>query len=305
MELTQIRYFLTVARLQNLRRASEVLRVSPPALSKSIRAMESHVGYPLFERVGRQIMINSRGVLLQERLQPLFEQVESVLKDESGPAPVDQIRIGGFEVFSTHFLKILDDLPWKGVRLSLHELGPGELEKAIRERQIDFGITYLPIPDPELDHLKISSIEMGVYKRAGSFVGAKQSDLPFVVPIHPISGSPTRVRGLDGWPDDAYPRKVSYRVTLLESAFELVRQGRAVGYFPRFLAELHNAKVRPEFKMERHPSIYGSRTCVTEVFLVKRRAEEESPQMKQFARGVRKLTASSSPRSASPARSSP
>ena len=58
-----------------------------------------------------------------------------------------------------------------------------------------------------------------------------------MVPALPITGSPTLVRGLDGWPEDAYERHVKYEVTLMESALELCRQGRVAGYFPRFIVE--------------------------------------------------------------------
>jgi DNA-binding transcriptional LysR family regulator len=70
-------------------------------------------------------------------------------------------------------------------------------------------------------------------------------ELEFAAPVGPIIGSPIRAQGLDGWPDDTVPRRVTYRITHTESALELCRQGRAVAYFPSFVIKLHNAQAKP------------------------------------------------------------
>jgi DNA-binding transcriptional LysR family regulator len=108
-----------------------------------------------------------------------------------------------------------------------------------------------------------------------------------VVPVTPIFGAPSRVKGLDGWPDDAYPRKIKYQVTLMESALELCRQGGVAGYFPTFIVDEHNGRLLPEYRLARHPSPYADRKCYTDVFLVKRKSDEETAVMKQLAKAIR------------------
>ncbi|MCC6137860.1 MAG: LysR family transcriptional regulator, partial [Bdellovibrionaceae bacterium] len=149
---------------------------------------------------------------------------------------------------------------------------------------IDFGITYMPIPDPDLDFLKVTSIEMGVYVLKNAFKGVRQQDLPYVVPVMPLQGVPTKVRGLDGWPEDAYKRKVLHQVTLLESALELCRQGRVAGYFPTFIASEHNKRVREELKLERRRIPNNTRVCTSDVFIVKRKSSQESVLIKKVAK---------------------
>jgi DNA-binding transcriptional LysR family regulator len=209
---------------------------------------------------------------------------ESLQTDMSRPKSV---RIGTFEVFATYFLTFLDRLEWKNHSLELHELLPGEVERYISEGSVDYGITYLPIADSTLDFLKITSIEMGVFVLKGAFEGVPQVELPYVVPVMPLQGIPTKVRGLDGWPENAYQRKILHRVTLLESALELCRQGRVAGYFPLFIVNEHNRRVRPEFQLERRRSPYTNRVCKQDVFLVKRRSDDESALLKQLAKAVR------------------
>jgi DNA-binding transcriptional LysR family regulator len=288
MNIKRLEYFLVLGQTGNLRKAGEMLNVTAPALSKAMRVLEDETGAKLWIRDGRKIILTDSGKRLLKKVPALIEDVKSVLESltskNDGPQP---IRIGTFEVFSTYFLKFLDRLDWNDHALELHELLPGEVEKHVVAGDVDLGITYLPIAHPDLDFLKVSSIEMGVFTRQGAFKGVPQMELPFVVPVSPLQGVPTKARGLDGWPEDAYRRKVLHRVTLLESALELCRQGRVAGYFPVFIANEHNARVKDEFRLERRKTPYAGRVCRADVFLVKRKSDEESVVAKQIAKAVR------------------
>lgn len=288
MNISRLEYFLVLARLGNLHRASEMLRISSSALSKAMKVLEQEFETSLWMRDGRKIILTDKGKLLLLKVPQLMESVralkQSLHLSEGGPKP---IRIGTFEVFSTYFLSFLDKVQWNDQKLELHELLPGEIEKYIMLGELDLGITYLPEPDPKLDFMKVTSIEMGVYTRQGAFSELPQKELPFVVPAIPLQGLPTRVKGLDGWPDDAYERRVLHRVTLLESALELCRQGRAAGYFPSFIVREHNNRFREELLLERRKSPYTNRVCKADVFLVKRKSFEESAVVRQLAKAIR------------------
>jgi len=277
-----------LANTGNIRRASEILRISPAALSKAMKTLEEELDIPLWIKDGRRIILTDSGKALLRRAPRLLQEFQNI-RDEihqnlERPKP---IRIGTFEVFSTYFLKFLDLLEWDNHQLELHELLPGEVEKYLISGDIDYGITYMPVPSPDLDFLKVSSIEMGVFVKNGAFKNTAQPDLPFVIPVMPIQGVPTKARGLDGWPDDAYERNVTNRVTLMESALELCRQGRVAGYFPAFVVEEHNRQVIQKLRLERKNSPYKGRTCRSDVFLVKRKSQSEDTVVKQLAKALR------------------
>jgi len=292
MNFRRLEYFMVLAQTGNMKRAGEILRVSPPALSKAMRVLEEETGTRLWIRDGRRAILTDAGKRLLKRAPALVEEtralIESLKSDADAPRT---IRIGTFEVFSTYFLRFLDHLDWTNHALELHELLPGEVERHIAEGSLDVGITYLPVPSPELDFIRVTSIEMGVFARKGALKGLVQPDLPFVIPVTPLQSMPTKVRGLDGWPEDAYRRKIAHRVTLLESALEICRQGRAAGYFPVFIAKEHNRRVRPEFQLERRRSPYEGRVCRADVFLVKRKSDEESASLRALARAIRSICA--------------
>ncbi|SDX89852.1 LysR family transcriptional regulator [Paenibacillus sp. CF384] len=76
MELTQLEYFLAVARMEHLTKASENLSVTQPALSHSISKLEAELGVPLFERKGRNLQINRYGTMFAKRVEKILKEVE-------------------------------------------------------------------------------------------------------------------------------------------------------------------------------------------------------------------------------------
>ena len=59
MELLQLHYFQTVARMEHMTKAAKELRIAQPALSKTIARLEEDLGVQLFDRQNRQIKLNS------------------------------------------------------------------------------------------------------------------------------------------------------------------------------------------------------------------------------------------------------
>lgn len=291
MDLIKAKYFLKIVDTGSMTRAADILNISPSALSKATQSLQNELGLKLIMHSGKNILITSYGQTFASEVRKILRDVE-LMKERlhTQAQPTSQIRIATFEVFLTYFLSVLNDLPWSEQSLVLHDGLPGEIETAVAEQKVDFGITYQPVPLPEIDLLKITSVEMGVFTNPTAFRNIAQPDLPFVVPVAPLGRTPpSRLRGLDGWPADAYDRKVKFEVTLMESALELVRQGRAAGYFPKFVVTEHNRKHKSEFQLVRRRSPFIGRICTTDVYLIKRRRDEESAILKQIARQLRKL----------------
>lgn len=291
MNLRRLEYFVTLAQTGNLRKAAELSNISAPALSKAMRVLEDELEVSLWVRDGRRIIMTDSGKALLKKAPQLMNDLKNLRESLLKTSEVStNVRIGTFEVFSTYFLSFMNSLKWNEHQLELHELLPGEVERYVAQGDIDYGITYMPVSIPDVDFIKAAKIEMGVFTRTGSFKGVAQTDLPFVVPILPLQGVPTKVRGLDGWPEDAYRRNILHQVTLLESALELCRQGRCAGYFPVFIAEAHNRQVKAQFALERRPTPFPGRTCFADVYIVKRKSTPENGVVRQLAKALRALS---------------
>jgi DNA-binding transcriptional LysR family regulator len=288
MDLNRLRYFCVIAETGSLRRAADLLRVSAPALSKAVKLLEAETGKKLIAPSGRGIVITDPGRALAERARGILRGVDELRGGLAARADAGRpVRIGSFEVFTTYFLGPLLRAHLPDVPAMIHDLTPGILEKALVDRQVDLGVTYVPVPSAELEHVAVAPIEMGIYARRGAFDHEPFPRIPFAVPITPLAGSPDRIRGLDGWPDDAVPRNVKFQVTLMESALELCRQGLAAAYLPRFVVRLHNLRVRDAFKLHPLRAPPGARASRQHVYLVRRRTELEGAVFRKVAKALR------------------
>ncbi|MEM7646915.1 MAG: LysR family transcriptional regulator, partial [Pseudomonadota bacterium] len=238
MDINKLHYFCTVAQTGSLTQASELLHISQPALSKAIKKLEEELGESLILASGRGIVVTDFGHLLAEKSQGLIREIEN-LRDLAKRPRSRALRIATFEVFSTYFMSDLVSRELPGRPLEVHEKVPGEIEQALVKRQCDLGITYLPVPHPHLDVLKVGRLKMSIFGTS-KWASKHFDDFEFVIPNTPVEGTPTKAKGLDGWPDNTIPRKSSYQVTMLESALQLCGLGLCVGYFPDFIVQLYN-----------------------------------------------------------------
>lgn len=78
MELKTLRYFLAVAREENMTRAAELLHVTQPTLSKSLRSLEDALGKKLFIRHSFHIELTEEGVLLRKRAEDLVSMADKI-----------------------------------------------------------------------------------------------------------------------------------------------------------------------------------------------------------------------------------
>ena len=58
MDTSTLRYFTVVAETQHMNRAAQLLNITQPSLSTSIKRLEAEIGYQLFDRSGRGIQLN-------------------------------------------------------------------------------------------------------------------------------------------------------------------------------------------------------------------------------------------------------
>lgn len=81
MELQQLKYFCTIAECENLTKAAQKLHVSQPSLSRSLHALEDELGTPLFDRVGRNIVLNNAGRVALNRILAVLDSADSVQRE--------------------------------------------------------------------------------------------------------------------------------------------------------------------------------------------------------------------------------
>lgn len=278
MEITRLRYFCALAETESVRRAAELLHVSPGALSKALAQTEEIAGQPLFARVGRTIALTDAGRRFHVQAMKVIADYDALTAPAAAtPAAV---RIGSFEVFTTHLLgHVVAKMP--GDLLAL-ELTPGKMEQAVSDGAVDFGITYAPVAMPGIEFIPVGEFRMGIFglpQKWGDF-----DTWPFAVPVTSVGGHVAGFQSLDGWPSDAPTRMIRYRCEMLETALVLARNGVAVLHCPSFVVRLSNKGSKAP--LQSMPLPKKMKPVTATVYLVKRTTEPESSRLKAWAREI-------------------
>lgn len=77
MHINDVETFIAVARHGGLTRASEVLHISQPAVTRRLHVLENELGHPLFERIGRGIALSDAG----RAFRPYAETILTAVRD--------------------------------------------------------------------------------------------------------------------------------------------------------------------------------------------------------------------------------
>ena len=73
MEIRVLRYFLMVAREENITKAAELLHITQPTLSRQLMQLEEELGKKLFQRTNHSIRLTEDGMLLRRRAQEIVQ----------------------------------------------------------------------------------------------------------------------------------------------------------------------------------------------------------------------------------------
>ena len=93
LPLNTLPAFRAVAELQNLRAAAERLHLTHSAVSQQIKGLEEQLGFPLFERSGRGIVLNSAGAALLCAVRGALTQLDEGVLAASAAATGDEQRL--------------------------------------------------------------------------------------------------------------------------------------------------------------------------------------------------------------------
>ena len=99
MEFRTLKYFLAIAREQNMTNAASVLHVSQSALSRQISDLEDELNTSLFIRTGRKMILTDDGMRLRKRAEEITSLVNRTEMEflEGDDDVVGNVFIGAVE----------------------------------------------------------------------------------------------------------------------------------------------------------------------------------------------------------------
>ncbi|WP_204113446.1 LysR family transcriptional regulator [Shimia biformata] len=101
--LTQLQHFKLVAQERSFARAAELANISQPALSNSIRSLETRLGMTLIERSERPVRLTSAGRNIYDRVEAVLFEARNLDQTIAnlGTGQTGHIRVGMTAVYST------------------------------------------------------------------------------------------------------------------------------------------------------------------------------------------------------------
>ena len=84
MDIQQLKYFLDVSQTEHMTKSAKRLNIAQPALSRSVSRLEHELGVSLFDREGRGLQLTDEGRLLQRKLTPLLNELDSLCQEVKG-----------------------------------------------------------------------------------------------------------------------------------------------------------------------------------------------------------------------------
>jgi LysR family transcriptional regulator, benzoate and cis,cis-muconate-responsive activator of ben and cat genes len=149
MELRHFRYFVAVAKAENVSRAALTLHVSQPALSRQIRDLEDELGFPLLERTaksvrlteaGRAFLAESRAVL--QRAEEAVRTARAIAMGSGGELHVGYAPSPTARILPPTLRTFQDTLP--NVRVKLHDLSTEEMLAGLRDEKLQIAFLVRP-----------------------------------------------------------------------------------------------------------------------------------------------------------------
>jgi LysR family cyn operon transcriptional activator len=149
MELRHLRYFIALAGSLNFTRAAERVHVTQSTLSHQIRQLEDEVGQPLFDRVGKRVvMTEAGGVFLAYATRALREIDQGLGELKTSPASMSGVvRVGATHTFNLGFIPecIAVFLSRNAtVKVVVEELSADAIATRLDAGELDMGVAYRP-----------------------------------------------------------------------------------------------------------------------------------------------------------------
>ncbi|MDJ0806990.1 MAG: LysR family transcriptional regulator [Gammaproteobacteria bacterium] len=209
MELSSLRAFVQVARDRSFSQAAEALFITQPAVSKRIASLEAELDTPLFDRMGRQVLLTETGRHLLPRAEQILAGVADIQRElanlsgrVSGPLAMGTSHHIGLHRLPPILRRYVDRYP--EVDLDIRFMSSEKVSQGVEQGELELGVITLPLQPS--DHLQL----LPVWRDPLLFVVAEDHPLAELGEVRP--------EVLIEYPA-VLPTRATYTRSLLEEAF--------------------------------------------------------------------------------------
>lgn len=163
-DLNLYRVFYTVAKYKNISHASEILYVSQPAVSKSIKILENELGVKLFLRSSKGVSLTYEGNVLFEHVKNGFEEFllgEKILEQIKNK-DIGKINIGvsttiGKKYFVPELVQFMKIYP--NFNINIINKTTLDTVKLVNDTKLDLAIVGTPLLDSNLEFIELTKMQ--------------------------------------------------------------------------------------------------------------------------------------------------
>ena len=183
MELRVLKYFLAVAREENITRAAALLHLTQPTLSRQLMQLEEELGVQLFHRSRYHIVLTDDGMLLRRRAQELVDLAEKTLGEFRQKEQLrGEISIGSGDLEGMSLLsKLLASFQQchPEVTYQIYSGNADHTKERIEGGTLDLGLLLEPVDISKYDFIRMPVKEQwGVLVHQDSPLARKESVTP-------------------------------------------------------------------------------------------------------------------------------
>lgn len=182
MELRTLRYFLIVAREENITHAAELLHISQPTLSRQLMQLEDELGVKLLQRGKYNVYLTGEGVLFRRRAQEIVNLADRAMEEmkQEDELLTGTISIGCGELRSMAELAeiiVAFQSQYPLVHFDIHSAYNVDIKDRLEQGLLDLGLLVEPVEISKYDFVRMRTKERwGVLVREDSDI-AEHSDV--------------------------------------------------------------------------------------------------------------------------------
>lgn len=234
MELRVLKYFLAVAREENITRAAALLHLTQPTLSRQLMQLEEELGVQLFHRSRYHIVLTDEGMLLRRRAQELVDLAEKTEREFACRETelMGEISIGAGETRSMSFLSramVSFRTLYPKVTFRIFSANADDVKERLDMGILDMGLLTEPVDVGKYAFCRMREKDLwGVLVRADSPLAAMEAVTPQDLEDVPllISGREIVQRELASWFGERWEKlQIAATFNLVLNAANMVRCG--------------------------------------------------------------------------------
>ncbi|KKC27018.1 LysR family transcriptional regulator [Sphingomonas sp. SRS2] len=282
--LYHIETLLWISRLGTFAAAAERLNTTQPAVSARIRELENQIGFPLFQRAGRNMALTIRGRQFVEECEPLWTSIEAMLLQSGQFAGASgTVRIGAGEIAAATclppFLSVLKTtLPRARLEIEI-DLSQSLLQKLLNAGS-DLIIVAGQVASPQVETAPIGSVDL--IWIASPMLAAEIGEDVCAAPMWLLHRhSPIHGLALAELGDGAPPEAMINSCNNVRALIDIVLRDGGVSFVPEVMVRDHIAsEALVRLHADRHRSIEFSAVI---------RAQERDPLVRSIFQQIAAL----------------